>query len=511
MPIDPRTPCIIGVAQATWRPDDVTDPAGAPEPLRMWEQVARAAAADAQAGRGAGTVLDQLGRIDVVYCQSWQYDDPSARLATALGASPAHTRYSGIGGTTPQLLVSDAAEAILVGDLDLALVTGAEALATKRRLKKQDVRPPWSFRDETRRPFPFEAPFLETEIAHEVFQAWLTFALFDIGRRAHLGTGIEEHRAALGALFAPMTEVAAANPLAWFPQVRSADELITPSADNRMVGYPYTKLLVSVMDVDMAAAVIVASHEKADALGVPADRRVYLRGWCFATDPIAVAEHHDFHQSPAMRAAALETLRSAQVGIDDVAHLDLYSCFGSSVHYALDALGLAPDDPRGVTLTGGLPFFGGPDSNYLTHAIAAMAGALRQDPGSVGLVSGVGMHMTKHMYAAYSTSPPAAGALAPPDVVAVQARLDQTRMKAVRDTATGPAAVATYSVVHGRDGRPDWGLAVCDLPQGDRCYARVTDQELLAELEVEEWVGRSVHLVPGSTVGLADAVNVLRA
>jgi acetyl-CoA C-acetyltransferase len=183
------------------------------------------------------------------------------------------------------------------------------------------------------------------------------------------------------------------------------------------------------------------------------------------------------------------------------------------VHYALDALGLAAGDPRGVTVTGGLPFAGGAGSNYMTHSIAAMVDTLRYDPGSFGLVSGVGMHMTKHTYAAYSTTPPAERVV-PGDDAGVQARLDGNRMKAIRDRATGPATVATYSVVHDRDGQASWGLVICDLPQGDRCYAKVLDRDLLADLEVEDWVGRSVHLVAGDTLGIdgvGEDVNIARA
>ena len=109
------------------------------------------------------------------------------------------------------------------------------------------------------------------------------------------------------------------------------------------------------MDVDMAATVIVASHAKADELGVPLERRVYLHGWCYATDPVYVAEHTDLSASPAMAAASREALTCAGIDIDDVAHLDLYSCFASSVHLACDALGLDPHDDRGLTVTGGLP------------------------------------------------------------------------------------------------------------------------------------------------------------
>ena len=199
--------------------------------------------------------------------------------------------------------------------------------------------------------------------------------------------------------------MAAHSPHAWFPVERSAEEIATASADNRMVAFPYTKLMTSIMDVDMAAALLLASAEKADALGVPEERRVYLRGWGYAEDPVHVAGHPDLWRSPALAAASSSALAGAGVGIDDVAHFDLYSCFASSVCFALDGLGLAEDDGRGVTQTGGLPYHGGPGSNYMTHSLAAMAEALRRDPGSYGMVSGVGMHMQKHAYGVWSTAP----------------------------------------------------------------------------------------------------------
>ncbi len=294
--------------------------------------------------------------------------------------------------------------------------------------------------------------------------------------------------------------MAAKNPAAWFPVERTVDELITPSPANRFVGYPYTKYMVSVMDVDMAAAVVIASHEAADELGVPTDQRVYLRGWCYATDPIYVAEHREMWRSPAMAAASAEALGRAGIGIDEVAHLDLYSCFASSVGFALDALGLSADDDRGFTVTGGLPFAGGAGSDYMTHSVATMAQTLRDDPGSFGLVSGVGMHMTKHVYAVYSTTP---GVVAPPAASSVQARLDASPLPTIRDTYEGSVTIAAYSVVHGRDGSPEWAVAVCDLDGGDRCYARAIDPDVLNAMEREEWAGRRVVLRP------AENVNVL--
>ncbi len=198
----------------------------------------------------------------------------------------------------------------------------------------------------------------------------------------------------------------------------------------------------------------------------------YLRGWCAANDPVLVAEHPDMASSPAMAFASAEALRAAGVGIDDVEHLDLYSCFPSSLHFATDALGLDPTDPRGLTVTGGLAYHGGPASGYLTHAIAAMVERLRAGAaGAFGCVSGVGMHMTKHVFGVYSNGPGARSWPAPaaaPETVPVVAAHD------------GPAQVAAYSIVHDRAGGPERGLLVCDLPGGARTYAILTDPDACA-------------------------------
>ena len=494
--VDPRAPCLIGVGQRTWHPDEVGEQ-GAPEPLAMWEEVARAAADDCRA-RVSADVLSRLDSLQVVYCQTWQYDDAVGRLTDRLGITPRLGHYSGIGGTTPQVLVQEQAAAIVRGELDLALVCGAEALATQRRYKKRGERAPYSFKPDQRPPYPWEAPFHPAEVAHDVFQAWLTFAVFDNARRGHLGVGLDDYRRQLGDVLAPMTRVAAANPNAWFPIERSASEIIAAGPDNRMVGYPYTKYMVSIMDVDMAAAVLLSSHETADALGVPADRRVYLRGWCYATDPTYVAQHAEMWRSPAMAGAAGEAMRIAGVGIDDVGHLDLYSCFSSSVNFARDALGIGDGDSRALTVTGGLPYHGGAGSDYMSHSIATMADVLRREPGSYGMVSGVGMHMTKHVYGVYSTEPPTRS-VTPPDQAAVQARLDAPGEVPIVDVYEGKATVAAYSVAHGRDGAPEWGVAVCDLPGGEgRAYAKLLDADLLAEAEQEELIGRVLTLSPTS-------------
>jgi acetyl-CoA C-acetyltransferase len=466
--IDPRTPCVIGVARRTWREEP------APEPVAMWEDVARAAAADA----GSPQAVRNLESLQIVYCQSWQYDDPCGRLAHRLGADPRQRTYSGLGGSVPLRLVGDLAAAMLRGELDLGLVVGAEALATRRRLPDQV----WSYAPDELRPFPIELE--RNEAAHGIYQAYLTFALLDTARRGCLGRTPAEHQDELGHLLAPLTEVAASDPEhAWFPIAREAAEITTPSVANRMVATPYTKLMTAIMDVDMAAAVLIATEDSADRLGVPAERRVYLHGLGLADEPPAIAARPDLGSSPALRSAGLVAL--AGLGIDAVAHLDLYSCFASSLAFARDALGII--DERSLSVTGGLPYHGGPGSNYCTHALAAMVDVLRADPGSYGLVTGVGMHMTHHGASLWSTVP---GAFAPPGPLGPPPATEVVR------GAQGPARVATFSTVYNRQG-PEWSAFVCDLPDGTRCYARL-EEPVAGDVDL---VGATVTLAPGARGG----------
>jgi acetyl-CoA C-acetyltransferase len=475
---DGRQLCVIGAAQHTVRD------AGAPEPLLSWEQRAREAAAVA----GLEHLLPHIDSLQVVYCQSWPYDDPAGRLAAALGASPLHQLYSGIGGTTPQDLVNRTAEAMRRGELELALICSAEALATVRAAKKRGERLPWSHRKSS--PFPWEPPH-QSELAHDVLQAWETFPLWDTSRRAKRGATLAADAAEAATMMAAMSVVAEANPHAWRPTAMDAATVGTAGPDNRYVGWPYTKREVAVMDVDMSAALLLATRDKADALGVDEDSRLYLSGWAHAEDPATIAERADMSRSAAMSVVGRHALAGAGLGLDELDAFDLYSCFPSSLRLACDALGLAIGDPRGLTITGGLPYAGGPASGYLTHAIASAFDSLGEAPFRA-LLTGVGMHMAKHVAAVWSSSPGNAAGNPPPDFDTLQAEVeaDQPRRQLLT-TWAGPATVCAYTVAHGRDGAPEQGLVVLDTEAG-RALARVHDADLLTDAESRELVGQAV-------------------
>jgi acetyl-CoA C-acetyltransferase len=456
--------------------------------LDSWVSRAREAAAAA----GTDDVLAHIDSLQVVYCQTWPYDDPVGRLATALGASPRHRVYSGIGGTTPQLLLNQTAEAMLRGELDLALIVGGEALATIRRAKKDGERLPWSYRQSS--PFPWTPPH-PAETAHQVMQAWETFPLWDTARRARRGASLTDDAAEAATVMAAMSRVAADNPHAWRPVALDAATVGTPTPENRYVGWPYTKHEVAVMDVDMSAALLLATGEKADELGVSEDRRLYLTGWAYAEDPESIGERADMSRSAAMAVTGRHALSMAGVGLDDIDVFDLYSCFPSSVRLGADALGLALDDPRGLTVTGGLPYAGGPGSAYQLHAIASAFDRLQQRSGRA-LITGVGMHLAKHVAAVWSSTPVPAE---PPDPAVLQAEVDAAQPREpLLTTWTGPGDVLAYTVAHGRDGSPQSGLVVLDTGAG-RALARVHEPDLLADAESRELVGTTVMVSTDGT------------
>jgi acetyl-CoA C-acetyltransferase len=288
--------------------------------------------------------------------------------------------------------------------------------------------------------------------------------------------------------------VAATNPHAWTPTARSAEEIRTVTADNRMIGFPYPKYMNSNLQTDQAAAVIVCSVEAARSLGVPEDRWVFPHAGADAHDHWWISERADLHSSPAIAAAGRAMFGVVNRGVDDVAHVDLYSCFPSAVQIGANALGLSLDRP--LTVTGGLCFAGGPGNNYVTHSIASMVDALRADPGSLGLVTALGWYVTKHSMGLYSTEPPTDGfqSVRPQDEVDALPRRDFT------GEYEGPVSVESYTVMHERDGSPSLAIVACLLPDGRRAWGNSREPALLKSLTTDDLVGTSAQLLADGTL-----------
>jgi acetyl-CoA C-acetyltransferase len=295
---------------------------------------------------------------------------------------------------------------------------------------------------------------------------------------ARAGRSPAAQRAFLGELMAPFTEVAASQPFAWFPARRTAAEIASPSESNRLVAEPYTKLMTAFLGGSQGASVVVTSLAVARAVGLD-DGAMFVRSSATASDVWYPSARPDLGASPAIAAAAAAALDAGGVGLDEVGVLDLYSCFPSAVQIGAAAVGVALDDRRGLTVTGGLPYFGGPGSNYTTHAIATVLDLLRERGGHA-LVTALGWYLTKHAVGVYSATPPPAG-FRVGETADEQERIDASAVPVVaegEELAPSPALVEGGTVVYGRDGEVTAAPVVATLPDGRRVAAAAHAEEL---------------------------------
>jgi acetyl-CoA C-acetyltransferase len=397
-------------------------------------------------------------------------------------------------------MVNILAERIASGEAEVALIAGCEPLRTQARAIKAGVKLDWS-EDADSDPDPLmpETPMATRhELRHGIAMPVNIYPMFENALGAHYGRTPEQHRAAIGRLMAPFTQVAAANPYAALPIERTPEELVTPTDDNRYIGYPYTKYLNANMFVDQAAALLLMSTAAADRLGVPQDRRVYLHGSADTHEHIMVSSRVDYHSSPAVKIGAAHAL--AQAGITPAAldHIELYSCFPVAVEIAADSIGIAHDDPRGLTLTGGLPYFGGPGNNYSTHGIAEMVARCRAAPGSTGLVFANGGFLTKHSFGVYSTRPAYHGRT---DPAAYQATIDAMPHPPLVEKPDGLGTVEAFTVIHDR-GRPAFAIVIGRLDDGGARFLSQMHEGLDALID-RPVIGRAIRVTPGDPVNMS--------
>jgi len=494
-----NTPILVGCGDVT----DMTTPIEqGRSPYDLIAQAARLAIDDAGSA-GLSAAIDTVAMIRL-------FSDTSPRFATKLGASTNAPKtvanklglnaqrhiYTWPGGNMPQYLVNMFAESIVAGDTRAVLLCGGEALRTQHGAERAGL--PVSWHDD-----PGGTPetigdsrrgWSDHEEKHNMRAAIAMYPLFENAIRGQRKRSIPEHMRAIGELMAGFSRVAAANPLATRRDGFTAERLITVDDENRWIGFPYPRFMNSNAFIDQAAAVVMTSVGQARALGIPESKWVYLHGCADAHDHWYVSERIDLHSSPAIRNASRQALAMAGKSLADFRFLDLYSCFASAVEIGCQEIGLAENDPRGLTMTGGLPFFGGPGNNYVTHSIAEMMNVVRARPGSFGMVTANGNYLTKHSAGLYSTEP-TKGAWKREDPKKFQAELDALPKRKVETKPTGTGTIETYCVTYGKDA-PERGYILGRLDStGDRFVAMTPDDPaLVADMLTREQLGRRVSV-----------------
>lgn len=477
--LDPRTPVLVGGGQISRRSQPL-------EPVDLIALAAERAADEA----GAPDLLRSVDSVYVVGLLSWRYRDPGALVGERIAASLRRSGYTGDGGTNPQALVHRAASDIAAGRSEVVLIGGGESWRTRMKLRSAGERPHWTRQGDDVPPAEMVIPDVpmrfEGQTRVGLDRPSYVYPLVEQALRIAAGRSPAEHQERLGALWSRFSEVAAGNPHAWLQQSMTGEEIALASPTNRMISSPYPKLLNSNNMVDQGAALLLCSVAAAERLGVARDQWVFPVAGAEGNDCYDLGERDRLDVSPAIRAAGRRVMELAEVGIDDIDLIDVYSCFPSAVQVAAAELGLPIDDAaRPLTVTGGLTFAGGPWNNYVTHAIATIATRLRQSGQGRALVTANGGYLTKHALGVYATQPPAAGFR----WESVQDEVSRAPRRESLTQYAGPGAVEAWTVVHDREGAPERGILSVLTPSGARTFAAATEPDVLARLLADDPAG----------------------
>jgi acetyl-CoA C-acetyltransferase len=481
---------VIGVGQVNQH-DDIPEQ----EPVDLMAAAAREAAEP--------RVLAAVDSIRVVNLLSWRYRDPGLLLGERIGAAGTAssadsvgftTRYSAAGGNTPQSLVNQGCLDIRQGRNGLILIAGAELWRTRMRLRAKGIRPDWTKQpDSVPIPQGGEAGLVMSGPAEEkvgLDRPSSVYPIFEQALRIANGESTEAHRRRIGQLWAQFNAVAQGNPHAWSNDALTADQIWRPGPDNRMISWPYPKLMNSNNMVNQAAVLLLCSVEKAIELGISRDRWVFPQSGTDSRDTSSIAERDQLHRSPAIRLGGRRAMELAGVGVDDLDYVDIYSCFPSAVQVAANELGLPLGDAdRPLTVTGGLTFAGGPWNNYVTHSIATMVDRLRENPGRRGLITANGGYLTKHSFGVYSTTPPEEFRWED-----VQHLVDREPTRTGLVDWQGIGTVEAWTTTFDREGRPEKSYLAVRTPAEARTWALIDEAGAAAATLAEDIAGAKVKV-----------------
>ena len=502
--VTPDTPVLVGVGQASERRGDIGYRALSAADLAA--AAVRAALADTNADPAAlAAALDIVAAVRA-FDDSSPYataalgapDNVPRAIARRIGADPARAILGPTGGQSPQQLLNELCGQIAEGRCGAAVLVGAETISTVRHLASLPPAERPDFTESESGPLEDRGygiqgmtPFYA--VRHHLVEPAVTYAMLENARRARSGASRAQYAQAMGELFSRFSAIAATNPHAAAPIERDAAELTRVDERNRLITDIYPRFMVARDQVNQAAAVLVTSTAIADRLGIPQSRRVYLHGYADLAER-DVLVRPDLDRSPAAVAAVRHALDMAAIGLDELTTLDLYSCFPIAVFNLCDGLGLDPADPRGLTVTGGLPFFGGPGNNYTTHAIAETVARLRDRPGSYGLVSANGGVLSKHSTGVYSTTP-VPWRVRP--TTALQAELNDAPSVRVAYHPDGWGTIESFVLRYGSGGTPR-ATVVGRLDDGRRFLATPVDQQTTGMLtDTEQPIGHRVFVRSG--------------
>ena len=318
------------------------------------------------------------------------------------------------------------------------------------------------------------------------------YPLFESRFRFESGLDPVARQAECSELYAAFSTVAEKNPYSWNGRARTAADIGTPSPKNRIVCEPYPLSMNAMPFVDQAACIVVTSLAEARERGVPEGDIVYVWGGAGAEDTVDILERNSFGRSAALEHALDRALHAAEIGVEQLDVLDVYSCF--PIVPTLAARHLGTPTSLLPTVTGGHSSFGGPLSSHSLHSITASVREIRGGK-SHSLVHANGGYLTYHHSVLLSGDQHPLGYIGNSEPAVLQS--DPPSTAPAQD---GDLVVETVSVEHSRQQEPNQAFLVARDEHGRRVAAQTAPGDVASAHALSLHRSEPAREIIGTTV-----------
>ena len=457
------------------------------EALLLMDQAVKEALSDS----GNKLVKDYIDEIRIPK-GFWRYRDPGKWIAKNNNFKNIPTTYVTKIGVLQQNLINETCLKIENGEINAAIILGGEARYKQLRSviekkeyfeTKLDENPDFYIKAK-------EDLYGDEELAELGSMAVGYYATMETAIRKYDDEKIEQHQNNIALMYEEFSKVASNNEDAWLDHTYSKKEILETSKKNKMLAYPYNKLHCTSWNVNQSAALIICSEELANKLEIDNKKRVYPISSTENNHMIAIQQRPKLYESLGMIYAAKSIKKMMEKLNIRLDAYDLYSCFPAAVKMFSKSLELGSEIPK--TITGSMPFAGGPLNSFVIHSTVKMIHKIRALEARHGLVTGVSGMMTKQSFCVWGKEYQEQFIF---DDVTERAKLDEKPVE-LSNIAEGEGEIIGYTIIEGSE-HASKAVLYLDDEKKHRKVVSSFDKSFINLLMEEEWVGKKVKFKDG--------------
>ena len=457
------------------------------EALFLMDQAVKEALSDS----GNKSIKDHIDEIRIPK-GFWRYRDPGKWIAKNNDFKTIPTTYVTKIGVLQQNLINEACLKIENGEINASIILGGEARYKQLRSviekkeyfeTKLDENPDFYIKAK-------EDLYGDEELEELGAMAVGYYATMETALRKNDNENIEEHQNNIASMYEEFSKVASNNEDAWLDHPYSKKEILETSKKNKMLAYPYNKLHCTSWNVNQSAALIICSEELANKLEIDNKKRVYPISSSENNHMIAIQQRPKLYESLGMIYAA-KSINKMMEELDIILDAyDLYSCFPAAVKMFSKSLELGSEIPK--TITGSMPYAGGPLNSFVIHSTVKMIQKIRALEARHGLVTGVSGMMTKQSFCVWGKEYQEQFIF---DDVTERAKLDEKPVE-LSNIAEGEGEIIGYTIIEVSE-HASKAVLYLDDEKKHRKVVSSLDKNFINLLMEEEWVGKKVKFKDG--------------